>query len=103
MRLKAATFAFVVAGSVGCLGSVAGAAPPSSASNMGYCSSYLARLEVPGVGNVRAEVNQVIKDFGDVLGLASPGDLYRVRAHQHVNGPAPQECTPRQLPGGGQG
>jgi hypothetical protein len=35
--------------------------------------------------------------------LANPGDLYKVRAHQHDNGPAAKECTPRQLPGGGQG
>src|SRR3954451_19574317 len=43
---------------------VARAEPPSDASNMGICSSFLAQLEVPGVGNVRASVNHVIKEFG---------------------------------------
>jgi len=103
MWLKVVSFAcaVLVASSLGV--SAAGAAVPSTASNMGLCSSYLAQLEVPGEGNVRAEVNLVIRDYGSFLGLASPGDLYHVRAHQHVNAPAPDECTPRQLPGGGQG
>src|SRR5689334_4805202 len=86
-------------------GAGASAAPPSGASNMGVCSSYLAQLDVPGAGNIRASVNHVIKDFGSFLDppLSSPGDLYSVRAHQHVNGDPVQECTPRQLPGGGTG
>jgi hypothetical protein len=72
-------------------------------SNMGECSAYLAQLDVPGVGNVRAEVNHVIKEYGSYLGLSSPGDLYSVRAKQAVNLAPVDECQPRQLPGGGTG
>ncbi len=103
MRMKAASFALVVFAAMAAGVPVSHAAVPSTASNMGLCSSYLAQLEVPGQGNIRADVNHVIKKYGPFLGLSSPGDLYKVRAKQHVNGPAPQECTPRQLPGGGQG
>ena len=58
---------------------------------MGLCSSYL------GQAQVRDDVNALIREFGDQLGISSPGDLYSVRAHQHENGPAEQECSPRQL------
>jgi hypothetical protein len=72
-------------------------------SNLGECSAYLGQLAVPGVTNVRAEVNHVIQQYGDVLGIASPGALYSVRAQQQVNLQPAQECMPRQLPGGGTG
>ena len=70
---------------------------------MGECSAYLGQLDVPGVDNVRAEVNHVIKEYGSYLGLSSPGDLYSVRAKQVVNLDPVDECLPRQLPGGGIG
>jgi hypothetical protein len=70
---------------------------------MGECSAYLGQLDVPGVTNVRASVNHVIKQYGDALGLSSPGALYSVRAKQEVNLAPAQECLPRQLPGGGTG
>lgn len=66
------------------------AAPPSTASNMGICSSYLGQMQV------RDDVNQTIKTYGDVLGLNSPGELFSVRAHQHVNGTPEQECQKRE-------
>lgn len=69
----------------------AAAAPPSTASNMGVCSSYLGHLQV------RDDVNHLIREVGEVLGLGSPGELYRVRAHQHVNGTPEQECLKRDL------
>lgn len=72
-------------------------------SNMGECSAYLGQLDVPGVTNVRAEVNHIIMEYGSFLGLSSPGDLYSVRAHQQVNLDPVDECQPRQLPGGGTG
>lgn len=103
--VTAALVALLISGGVALGAPSAQAEVPSTASNLGLCSSYLARLDVPGAGNVRAEVNHVISAFGGSFDppLASPGDLYKVRAHQHVNGPAPKECAPRQLPGGGQG
>ena len=105
MRVKIASVALVAAGALVAGAPQAHADVPSTASNLGLCSSYLARLDVPGAGHVRAEVNHVIKQFGGAFDppLANPGDLYKVRSHQHVNGPAAQECAPRQLPGGGQG
>jgi len=72
-------------------------------SNLGECSAYLGQLDVPGVANVRAEVNHTIQQFGSQLGIASPGALYSVRAKQQVNLAPAEECLPRQLPGGGQG
>ena len=105
LRAKAAAVAIAIGGAVAVGAPAAHAEVPSTASNMGFCSAYLAQLDVPASGNVRAEVNHVIKEFGGVLDppLASPGDLYKVRSHQHVNGPVAEECTPRRLPGGGQG
>ncbi|HEX6888082.1 MAG TPA: hypothetical protein VF143_08245 [Candidatus Nanopelagicales bacterium] len=51
-------------------------------SNMGYCSSLLAQQ--PGVGGLaptaRAEVNQILRLYGDRFGIPSPGALYSVRA-----------------------
>ena len=89
----------------------AGGAPPDpgqvvwehGGSNMGECSAYLAQLDVPGVTNVRAEVNQIINDYGSFLGIPDPGALYSVRARQADNLPPAQECLARSLPGGGTG
>ena len=67
------------------------AADNDGRSNMGLCSSYLGQLQV------RDDVNALIREFGGVLGISSPGELYSVRAKQHENGPAAQECSPRQL------
>lgn len=62
---------------------------PSTASNLGVCSSYLGQLQV------RDDVNHAIQENGQAYGLDSPGELYRVRAHQHVNGTPEQECVQR--------
>jgi len=72
-------------------------------SNLGECSSYLGQLDVPDAGNIRAEVNHAIQQFGAELGIASPGALYSVRARQDSSLAPVQECLPRQLPGGGIG
>ena len=66
-------------------------------SNMGLCSAFLAQLEPPpGSGNVRALVNHlIIHAPPGTFEVNSPGELYRVRAKQHINAPAPQECLQR--------
>jgi hypothetical protein len=55
-------------------------------SNMGYCSSLLAQQ--PGFGGLaptaRAEVNQIIRLFGERFGIESPGVLYSVRAQSTI-------------------
>ena len=61
-------------------------------SNMGICSSFLGGMQV------RDDVNQIIKDFGGVLGIGSPGELYRVRARQAESKAPAEECVQRQLP-----
>jgi hypothetical protein len=86
----------------------AGAAPgedPSAGqrSNLGLCSPYLASLDAPVIGgealggNARSGVNLLIKLIGPTLPdeLDSPGELYRIRAHQHPDAPASIECVPR--------
>lgn len=104
LRTKTVASVLIVAATIG-VGSTANADVPPTASNIGLCSSFLAQLTAPDGTNVRASVNHVIKAFGNAFTppLDSPGDLYKVRAHQHVNGAVADECTPRQLPGGGQG
>jgi hypothetical protein len=87
--VRASLCALVVAGGAVVAGPAA--ADNDGRSNMGLCSSYLGHLQV------RDDVNALIREFGDQLGIASPGELYSVRAHQHENGPAEQECSPRQL------
>lgn len=72
-------------------------------SNLGECSAYLGQLDVPNGGNVRADVNHTIKEYGAFLGIASPGALYSVRSQQSVNLAPAAECLPRQLPGGAAG
>ena len=67
-------------------------------SNMGECSAYLGSTL-----HVRDDINHVIKEFGALLGLSSPGSLYSVRARQATSAPPAAECLPRQLPGGGTG
>jgi hypothetical protein len=71
--------------------------PDFGRSNMGLCSSFLAQLEPPpGASNVRALVNHLITQAPPgTFEVDTPGELYRVRAKQHVNGPAPQECLER--------
>ena len=59
---------------------------------MGICSSFLGGMQV------RDDVNQIIKDFGGVLGIQSPGELYRVRARQAESKAPAEECVQRQLP-----
>ena len=81
--------ALVVVATLALGGSTALADVPSTASNMGLCSSYLGQMQV------RDDVNHTIKNFGDVLGLDSPGALFSVRAHQHVNGTPEDECQRR--------
>jgi hypothetical protein len=55
-------------------------------SNMGYCSAQLAQLDgAMGLApTARAEVNQVIRLYGEAFGLGSPGELYSVRARTPV-------------------
>ena len=75
----------------------AGAAAPGhdGPSNMGVCSPYLASLPAPsGTGNVRSLVNHLV--LSGAFGVDTPGELYRVRAKQHVNAPPEIECAPRR-------
>ena len=60
-------------------------------SNMGLCSAYLGQL------GVRQDVNHLIKEFGGQLGIASPGELYSVRARQATSLAPAQECLRRQF------
>ncbi|MDP9375107.1 MAG: hypothetical protein M3Q65_22195 [Chloroflexota bacterium] len=101
MKLRHAALALLVSGSLLVGGEAVGAAPadPSEtameagASNMGICSSYLGRLQV------RDDVNQIILEYGEVLGISNPGELYHVRAQQSQNAPTPaQECQQRAIP-----
>ncbi len=70
---------------------------------MGLCSAYLAQLDPPVFmgdtlgGNARSGVNLLIKLIGPLLpdDLQSPGDLYKIRAHEHPTGSAQDECLPR--------
>lgn len=96
MLLVAAAFSVALAPPAAAAGPAAGYRPwEAGASNMGMCSAYLGQL--PGhVGpNARSDVNHLIKALGPVLGLSSPGDLYRVRAKQHVNEAPELECLRR--------
>ena len=64
----------------------------AGATNMGVCSAFLGTL------GVRDDVNGAIRLHGDRLGIASPGELFRVRAQQDVTVAPAQECLPRRLP-----
>ena len=72
-------------------------------SNLGLCSPFLASLDAPVLagdelgGNARSGVNLLIKALGPMLPdeLNSPGELYRIRAREHPDAPAAQECLPR--------
>ncbi len=56
-------------------------------SNMGFCSAQLAQF--PGLmglaPNARAEVNQILRRYGDSIGIPHPGALYNVRARTTVS------------------
>ena len=94
-----------VAAGVVALGMAAGATPAFAqsdpgtrvwevgGSNMGECSAYLG-----GMG-VRDDVNRIIRQFGDVLHIDNPGQIFHVRAQQAVSLPPAQECLKRTLPG----
>ena len=71
--------------------------PEFGRSNMGLCSSFLGQLDAPpGVSNVRALVNHLILESPPgTFEVETPGELYRIRAKQHVNGPPALECLPR--------
>ncbi len=61
-------------------------------SNLGLCSAYLAQL------GVRDDVNHLLKQIGPQLPdgpYNSPGELYRIRAHEHPDASAAQECVQR--------
>lgn len=60
-------------------------------SNMGECSAYLAQM------GVRDDVNQLIREYGDVLGIRNPGELFHARAQQQVNLPPALECLQRSF------
>ena len=59
--------------------------------NLGECSAFL------GTRQIRDDVNQIIRLYGDQLGIDNPGQIYHVRAQQEVNLPPEQECLPRNL------
>jgi hypothetical protein len=83
---------------------LAGAAPASAdalppghhgPSNLGVCSPYLASLPSPtGAGNVRSLVNHLVRS--GAFEVDTPGELYRIRAQQHVNAAPEVECLPRR-------
>lgn len=98
------------------LGSVAAAVPAHAApnaaegtpSNLGLCSPFLAGLPSPldpvtgerlG-GNARSGVNLLILRYGELQpdALSNPGELYRIRAHEHPTASAAEECLPRRQP-----
>lgn len=60
-------------------------------SNMGECSSYLGKMQV------RDDVNQIIRQYGDVLGIDNPGQIFHVRAQQPESLPPAQECLQRSF------
>ena len=60
-------------------------------SNLGECSAFL------GTRQLRDDVNQIIRLYGDELGIDNPGQIYHVRAQQEENKPPEQECQPRNL------
>lgn len=75
---------------------------------MGLCSPFLGGLpavtdpftgEMLG-GNARSGVNLLINRYGLLQPdqLENPGQLYRVRAHEHPTAPAEVECLPRRQP-----
>lgn len=92
--------AAVALGALAAFASAASADQPTDdfgRSNMGLCSAFLAHLESPdGASNVRALVNHLIQNAPPgTFEVTTPGELYRVRAKQHVNAPAPLECLQR--------
>lgn len=83
-------------------------APAGTPSNLGLCSPFLAGLPSPldpatgeplG-GNARSGVNLLIVRYGEMQpdGLSNPGELYRIRAHEHPTASAADECLPRRQP-----
>jgi hypothetical protein len=60
-------------------------------SNLGECSAFL------GTQRLRDDVNQIIRLYGDQLGIDNPGQIYHVRAQQENNLPPAQECLPRNI------
>jgi len=101
MRMKVATLVVTMGTLLALLtmGDTAHAATDASTrvwevggSNLGECSSYLGQLQV------RDDVNLLINQYGDLLGIPNPGAVYHVRAKQSVNLPPAQECLPRHLP-----
>jgi hypothetical protein len=59
------------------------------ASNMGLCSAFLGQLQA------RDDVNRILKERGGLLGIDSPGELYRIRAQEHPDASAADECLQR--------
>ena len=64
----------------------AGGPTKPQVSNMGFCSAQLGQS--PGLmglaPNARAEVNQILRLYGDLFGVPHPGALYSVRARTPV-------------------
>ncbi len=96
MKFRHVGIVTLVAGALVASEQAAGAAADPSqtaadagASNMGVCSSFIGRLQV------RDDVNLVIIERGDALGLSSPGELYRVRAQMSVELAPKDECVKR--------
>ena len=98
LALSIAFAAALLIGSLGSLPATTAHAADDARSNMGLCSSYLGQMDGNFGPNARAEVNHIIQDMGEVLGIGSPGELFRIRAQQHINGTPEQECLQRPQP-----
>ena len=97
MKMRAVVVGLVV-GAIGVVPAGSALAEPDGTpgqahvSNMGLCSAFLGQI------GARAEVNHLLKEIGPFLPdgpYNSPGELYRIRARQHPNATAAQECLAR--------
>ncbi len=108
VALAAAAVAVTALASAAPAQAAAGGSTDGARSNLGLCSPFLAGLPAPvdpvtGAtlgGNARSGVNLLIQRYGEQQPdhLANPGQLYRVRAHEHPTDSAAEECLPRPRP-----
>ncbi len=96
--VRLAAFVLVFGAALGSVPAGVGHAAPDGGpaqpvvSNMGLCSAFLAQA------GVRADVNHLIREFGAFLPdgpYLSPGELYRIRAREHPDASAAEECVQR--------